>query len=127
MIRVSIADDSAIMRISLRQLLKQYTDVELVGESSDGQEAIASVKLNYPDVLVMDIRMPVLDGFSATKIIKDLEVSTCVILISSGVEDYLIRQAVKAGARSYVQKDSLAKLLLPAIRAVYQGETFFGS
>lgn len=127
MIRVSIADDSAIMRISLRQLLKQYTDVELVGESSDGQEAIASVKLNYPDVLVMDISMPVLDGFSATKIIKDLEVSTCVILISSGVEDYLIRQAVKAGARSYVQKDSLAKLLLPAIRAVYQGETFFGS
>src|SRR5919106_2901942 len=125
MIRIAIADDHPEMRLALRLLLKLFTDVELVYEASNGQEAVDCVRRLQPDVLVMDIHMPVLDGFAATKQITDLSLPTRVILISSYKGSFIARQAAAAGAHGYVPKDDVPASLLPAIETVYRGETFF--
>lgn len=125
MIRVALADDHAEMRVVLRLLLSLSKDIELVCETSNGQEAVDCVKRLQPDVLVMDIHMPVLDGFAATKQIIDLSVSTRVILTSTDTGHFVVRQAVAVGAKGFVPKDKVVKLLLPAIETVHRGETFF--
>ena len=125
MIRVAIADDSAEMRTALRLLIKLYKDLELVGEAADGQEALDCVKRLHPDVLVLDIRMPVMDGLAVTKQIRDWEVGTWVILISFDIGDYIVEKAAEAGAQGYIRKDDLANQLYPAIEAVLRGEAFF--
>src|SRR5688572_14292863 len=117
MIRVALSDDSPEMRVALRLLLSLAKNIELVCETSDGQEAVECVKRLQPDVLVMDIRMPVLNGFEATKQIMDLSVSTRVILISSDLGGFIARHASAVGANGFVPKDDVAKLLLLAIEA----------
>src|SRR6266545_7379582 len=109
MIRVALADDNSEMRTALRLLLGLFKDIELVYEASNGQEAVDCVKRLRPDVLVMDIHMPVLDGFEATQQIADLSVSTSVILISTDIGSYVIKRAAAAGAKSFVSKDDLAR------------------
>ncbi len=126
MIRVALSDDSPEMRVALRLLLSLSKNIELVYETSNGQEAVECVKRLQPDVLVMDIRMPVLDGFEATKQITDLSVSTRVILISSDLGRFIARKAAAVGAKGFVPKDDAAKSLLLAIETVHRGETFFG-
>ena len=125
MIRVAIADDHPEMRVALRLLLSISKDIEIVCETSNGQEAVDCVKRLQPDVLVMDIHMPVLDGFAATKQITDLSVPTRVILISTYNENFFVRQAAAVGAQGFIPKDDAAKLLLPAIETVHRGELFF--
>jgi DNA-binding NarL/FixJ family response regulator len=125
MIRVALADDHAEMRVALRLLLSLSKDIEIVCETSNGQEAVDCVKRLQPDVLVTDIHMPVLDGFAATKQIIDLSISTRVILISTDTGHFVVRQSAAVGAKGFVPKDKLAKLLLPAIETVHRGETFF--
>ena len=125
MIRVGLADDSAEMRVTLRMLLSLSKDIELVCEASNGQEAVECVKSLQPDVLVMDIQMPVLDGFAATKEITELSVPTRVILISTDIGNFIVRQAAAVGAKGFVPKDEVAKSLLPAIETVHRGKTFF--
>jgi DNA-binding NarL/FixJ family response regulator len=125
MIRVALADDSAEMRVALRLLLNLSTTVEVICESSNGQEAVDCVKRLQPDVLVMDIHMPVLDGLAATQQITDLSVSTRVILISANIGKAVAREAAQVGAKGFVPKDDVAKLLNSAIEAVHAGETFF--
>ena len=125
MIRVALADDHAEMRVALRLLLSTSQEMEIVCETSNGQEAVDCVKRLQPDVLVMDIHMPVLDGFAATKRITDLSVPTRVILISTDTGIFIARQAADVGAQGFVLKDDVAKLLLPAIETVYRGERFF--
>lgn len=113
------------MRLVLRLLLQLYPEIDLVGEAVNGQEALDCVKLLQPDVLVMDVRMPVLDGWKATEQTVRLALGTRVILISLEVGTYMIRKAAESGAKGFVIKDDLAKDLRAAIQAVYQGETFF--
>ena len=125
MIRVLIADDHPEVRLVLRLLLKLSPDIDLVGEAVNGQEAIESVKLFQPQVLVMDIRMPVLDGLKATKQIVDLEIDTRVILISLDRGGYMARKAEESGAEGFVPKDEIPTSLREAIYAVYRGKTFF--
>jgi DNA-binding NarL/FixJ family response regulator len=125
MIRVALADDYPEMRVSLRLLLSFSREIELVCETSNGQEAVDCVKRIQPDVLVMDIHMPVLDGFEATQQITDLLVPTRVILISTYTGSFIARRAAAAGAQGFVPKDDVARLLLPAIETVHRGETFF--
>ena len=125
MIRVALCEDHPEMRVALRLLLKLSKHIELVCEASNGEEAVDCVKRLQPDVLVMDIRMPVLDGFAATQQITDLSVSTRVILISTDTGKYVARRAAEVGAKGYVPKDNVGTLLLPAIEAVLRGETVF--
>jgi DNA-binding NarL/FixJ family response regulator len=125
MIRVALSDDSPEMRVTLRLLLGLSKNIEVLCEASNGQEAVDCVKRLQPDVLVMDIRMPVLNGFEATKQIVDLQVPTRVILISSDVGSFIAEKAAAVGAKGFVPKDDVARSLLLAIETVHRGELFF--
>ena len=125
MIRVAIADDFPEMRVALRLLLRLSTNIELVCNAGNGQEAVDCVKQHQPDVLVMDVHMPVLNGFEATKQIIELEIPTRVILISLHVGSFVTKQAVAIGARGFLPKEDVAESLLLAIETVHRGDTFF--
>ena len=125
MIRVAIADHDPEMRVALRLLLSLSKDIEIVCETSDGQEAVDCVKSLQPDVLVMDIRMPVLNGFEATKQITHLSVPTRVILMSTYRGMIIAGEAAVVGARGFVPKDALVESLITAIELVHRGEPFF--
>src|SRR5215208_1622789 len=124
-IRVAIAEDHREMRVALRLLLRLANDMEILGEAANGQEAVDGVKQLQPDVLVMDIQMPVLDGWAATGQILALGLPTQVILISLNRGRYIASKAAEAGAKGFLSKDYLATSLLPAVRVVYQGGKFF--
>lgn len=125
MIRVAIAEDHAEMRVVLKLFIGLSSEMELVCEAVHGQEAVDCVKQLQPDVLVMDIQMPVLDGLEATKQIAEVTPGTRVILISLQRGRYIVALAENAGAKGYVPKDDLARSLLEAIRQVHSGETYF--
>ena len=125
MIRVGITDDNPKILITLRLLLSISEDMEIVCETHNGQEAIDCAKRLQPDVLVMDVHMPVLDGLAAAKQINKLPVCTRVILISLDAENATAREAAAVGAQGFIPKDDVAKQLLPAIETVNRGETFF--
>lgn len=125
MIRVAITEDHPDMRDALRMLLSQSADVEVVYETDNGQGAVDCARRLQPDVLVMAVNLPVMDGFSAARQIHDLPVSTRVILISLDSGTFIVRQAAEVGARGFVAKDHAAQQLLSAIRTVYRGETYF--
>jgi DNA-binding NarL/FixJ family response regulator len=124
MIRVVIADDHPEMRLALRILLRLSQDAELVGEASNGVEAVDFVQRLRPDLLIMDIRMPVMDGLEATRQIGSANIATKVILISSDRGARMVSQSIDAGAHGFVPKEELLSLTL-AMRAIQQGETFF--
>jgi DNA-binding NarL/FixJ family response regulator len=127
MIRVAIADDHPEMRVAVRLLLSISNEMEIVCVTNNGQEAVDCVKQLQPDVLVMDIHMPVLDGFEATKQIIGLSFPTRVILISTYTGHFIAMQAAAVGAKGYVPKDDLTTLLLSAIETVHRGELFFAN
>jgi DNA-binding NarL/FixJ family response regulator len=125
MIRVAIADDHREMRVALRLLLGTAEDMEVVCEASNGREAVECVIRCQPDVLVMDIRMPELDGFAATKEITKLPLTTRIILISIEEGKPYARRAAAVGAQGFVPKDEVVTALLLAVRTVYRGEQYF--
>ena len=125
MIRVAIADDHPELRLALRLLLRMNKGIEIVCEAGNGQEAVDCVKRLQPDVLVMDINMPVLDGFGAVEQITHLSVPTQVILMSTNRGVFIAKEAAAVGARGFVPKDNIAELLLKAIETVHRGEVFF--
>ena len=125
MIRVAITEDHPQVRAALRLLLSLSKDIELICETDNGQEAVNCVKRLQPDILVMAIHLPLLDGFEATKQITDLPVSTRVILMSVDIGSNIVMEATGVGARGFVPKDDAAQQLLPATEAVQRGETFF--
>jgi DNA-binding NarL/FixJ family response regulator len=125
MIRVAVAEDHAEMRVVLKLFINLSSEMDLVCEAVNGQEAVDCVKQVQPDILVMDIQMPILDGLGATKQIVSSGLGTRVILISLHRGRYIVTQAKDAGARGYLPKDDLAGSLLNAIRTVHSGETFF--
>src|SRR5688572_26364785 len=125
MIRVALADDHPELRMALRLLLHLSDELEIVCETDNGQDALDCVIRLQPDVLVMDIQMPVLDGISATKQIVELGLSTRVIIISLTRGSFIAMKAAEVGAKGFLAKDDLAEFLLPAIKAVNRGELFF--
>ena len=123
-IKVLIADDHAIVRAGLRALIKAEADLELVGEATGGVEAIEKVKALQPDVLVLDLSMPDLDGIAATRKLKELQ-ATCAILILTVHEDEaLLREAIKVGSSGYIIKHAAEDELISAIRSVHRGEMY---
>jgi two-component system, NarL family, response regulator NreC len=123
-IKVLIADDHSIVRAGLRTLIKAEADLELIGEATGGVEAIEKVQLLHPDVLVLDLSMPDLDGLAVTRQLKELK-STCSILILTVHEDEaLLREAIKIGSAGYIIKHAADDELISAIRAVHRGEIY---
>jgi two-component system response regulator NreC len=121
-IRVLLADDHTILRDGIRALLDDQADIEVIGEAGDGQATVKMTAQLQPDVVVMDIAMPLLNGLEATRQIqRDLPHVKVLILTMHENEEY-IRQVLAAGALGYVLKDAAARDLIGAIRAVYQGE-----
>ena len=124
-VRILLADDHGIVRKGLRFLLEQQPDMEVVGEASDGREAIKLAEELTPSIVIMDIAMPLLNGIEATAQMLKKNPQTGVIMLSMhSDEDYLV-SALNAGAKGYLLKDSAEADLVRAIRAVAQGKPFF--
>ncbi|UPK74075.1 response regulator transcription factor [Nocardioidaceae bacterium SCSIO 66511] len=124
MIRVALADDQLLVRAGLRALLDAEPDIEVVGEASDGEEAVALVRAEHPDVVLMDIRMPGTDGLQATGAITaddELEGTRIVILTTFDLDEYVF-EAIRLGASGFLVKDTEPMELLAGVRAVAGGE-----
>jgi DNA-binding NarL/FixJ family response regulator len=122
MIRVLIADDHQLVRAGIRALLEKAPDIEVVGEAADGQEAVFQAETLLPDVILMDIAMPRLNGTQAIRRIKSLGLPTEIVVLSMYSDRALIRQTIINGAKGYILKNAITEELLIAIRAVKMGE-----
>jgi DNA-binding NarL/FixJ family response regulator len=125
MIRVVIADDHNLVREGIRALLEKAPDIEVVGEASDGRKTIALVDRLQPDVLLMDISMPDVNGIQALRRLKELNLLTRTVILSMHSDEILVREAVQSGAKCYLLKGSVSDELLFAIRAAYRGAAYF--
>jgi DNA-binding NarL/FixJ family response regulator len=123
-IRVLLADDHAIVRSGLKALLSAEPDVQVVGEASTGREAIEKAEALHPDVAVMDISMPDMDGLEATRAIRQRGLPTQVVILTVHADDEYLFQALDAGACSYVGKSASDTDLLEAIRLAARGQVF---
>jgi two-component system, NarL family, response regulator LiaR len=121
-IRVLIADDHAVVRQGLRTFLELQDDIDVVADVSDGEDALAEVRERSPDVVLMDLVMPRVDGVEATRRIREERPSTRVIALTSFLDDDKLFPAVRAGAAGYLLKDVEPQELVKAIRTVYAGE-----
>ncbi len=124
MIRIILADDHHLVRNGIRALLEKAGDFEIVGEVADGQEAVELVESLQPEVLIMDIGMPRLNGIQATERVRALNKGPQVLILSMHSSPLLVRKALQAGAKGYLLKRSVTEELLLAIRAVSQGDTY---
>jgi DNA-binding NarL/FixJ family response regulator len=122
-IRVLIADDHAVVRRGLRTFLELQEDIDVVGEAEDGEEAIAEAERARPDVILLDLVMPRLDGVAAIRGILERSPSTRVIVLTSFLDDDKLLPAVRAGAAAYLLKDVQPQDLVAAIRTVHGGES----
>ncbi len=121
-IRVYIADDHQIVRRGIRQLLSTEAGIEVVGEASNGREAVAEVEKIKPDIVLMDLVMPVMDGIEAIRQIKAGHPSIQILVLTSFATDDKVFPAIKAGALGYLIKDTGPEDLINAIRQVHKGE-----
>ena len=121
-IRILLAEDHVVVREGTRQLLEHEEDFEIVGEAGDGEEAVRLASQLKPDVIIMDVAMPKLNGVEATKQIKELLPSTIVLVLTGYDYDEYIFSLLEAGAAGYLMKDVSGDQLISAIRAVYAGE-----
>ena len=125
MIRIVLADDHTIMRSGLRAVLDRYSDMKVVGEAANGREAIQCVEESHPDVIVMDVAMPNLNGIEAARQISAKHPGVSIVVLSMHSDESYVLRALKSGARGYLLKDSAEGDLITAIRAVSQGKAFF--
>lgn len=123
-IRVLLADDHAVVRAGLRALINAEADMEVVAEASNGQEAVAQAQRLAPDVVIMDISMPDLNGLEATQRIVEMGLPARVLILTIHREDEYLLQALEVGGRGYVTKTSADRELMDAIRTVHRGGVF---
>ncbi|MBC8171073.1 MAG: response regulator transcription factor, partial [Anaerolineae bacterium] len=125
--RVLIADDQAIMRSGLRNLLVDFPDIEVIAEASDGAEAVRLANLHQPDVILMDLKMPVFNGIEATRQICRANPHISILVITMLENDNTVFPAIRAGARGYLLKDITRHELAQAIQTVASGGVIFSA
>lgn len=119
--KVLIVDDQSLVRNGLQRILNQETDIDVIGECSDGDQVVAKIDLLQPDIVLMDVRMKRVDGITATRAIKKLRTAPSVIMLTTFGDDDVLLSALSAGAAGFVLKDATPDNLLRAIRAVAGG------
>jgi DNA-binding NarL/FixJ family response regulator len=124
MIRVILADDHHLVRQGIRSLLEKVNDVEIIAEAENGQQAVDLTRDHIPDVLVIDINMPRLNGIQAAEHIRSLGLATQIVILSMYSDETLVRQALQSGVRGYILKRSVMEELMLAVRAAQRGELF---
>ncbi|MBZ5591906.1 MAG: response regulator transcription factor [Acidobacteriia bacterium] len=124
-IRILLADDHTVMRNGLHLLLERQPNLTVVGESSDGRETVRLAQELSPDVVVMDIAMPNLNGIEAARQIGTANPDIAIVILSMHSDESYVIRALKAGARAYLLKDSAEGDLIAAIRAITEGKSFF--
>lgn len=124
-VRVLLADDHVLFRDGMRALLASRDDVTVVGEAATGEEAVAAARSGAPDVILMDVHMPDLDGLEATRRILAAQPSTGILVVTMFEDDDLVFAAMRAGARGYLLKGAGQERLMHAIDAVAHGEAIF--
>lgn len=124
MIRILLVDDQALFREGLRTLLSVHKGLEVVGEAGNGQEAIEQVAALKPDVVLMDVRMPILDGVAATRHLATTFPQSRVIMLTTFDDDEYVFEGLRAGALGYLLKDVPSEKLVEAVRAAARGESF---
>jgi DNA-binding NarL/FixJ family response regulator len=127
MIHVLIAEDHLMVREGIRALLEKAGDIHVLGEASNGQEAIEMTEALKPDVLIMDIMMPRMNGIQAAENIRELKLPTHILLLSMYSDEGFVYQALQHGVKGYVLKSSVSDELLWAVRAVAGGKNYFSS
>ena len=123
-IKVLIVDDSKLTIVGLKTTLKQFDDIEIVGEANDGQIAIEATQKLNPDVILMDIGMPLMDGIRATKEIKKTNPDTKIIMFTSHESEQDVLEAFSAGANSYCMKDAASETLITVIKSTHEGSSW---
>jgi DNA-binding NarL/FixJ family response regulator len=124
-VRILLADDHTVVRKGLRLLLESVPEFQVIADAADGRDAVSLVEQHRPDVVVMDVAMPILNGIEAARQITGKLPSTAIVFLSMhGDESYVLR-ALKAGARAYLLKDSAEYDLIQAVKAVSEGKAFF--
>jgi two-component system, NarL family, response regulator NreC len=125
LVRILIADDHPFMRTGLRHVLEEHPEFCIVGEAADGREAVSIVEKENPDVAILDVAMPNLNGIEAARQICDSAPGVAIIVLSMHSDEAYILRALKAGARAYLLKQSAEADLIAAVKAVSQGKSFF--
>jgi DNA-binding NarL/FixJ family response regulator len=123
-IRILLADDHAVVRQGFKLIINQEPDMEVVGEASDGADAVKLTQQLRPDVVIMDIAMPKLNGVEATRRIVENNPDSKVVILSMHKDAVYVRETLRSGAKGYLVKDSIDHDLLRAIRAIAQGDAF---
>jgi len=123
-IRIVLADDHSVVRQGFRRILEAQADMEIVGEASNGREALESAAKLSPDVVVMDVAMPELNGIEATRRMGEAAPRTRVLALSMHKDSVYVREILRAGARGYLLKDAVDEDLIAAVRAVARGEGY---
>jgi DNA-binding NarL/FixJ family response regulator len=126
MIRIQVADDHTMFREGLREMLERQSDFDVVGESADGLETVRMARELCPDIVLMDIHMPLLDGIAASRRISDACPKSRVIVLTMDHEDDSVFEAIRAGAQGYVLKEARTRDLVETVRAVHRGEMGIG-
>jgi DNA-binding NarL/FixJ family response regulator len=126
-LKLLLADDHEIVRQGLRSILAQLKDCEIVGEAADGRQAVAMTKELSPDIVILDIAMPTLNGLEATRQILKLRPQTKVLVLTMHEADLVIREVLDAGARGYILKTDAGRDLVTAVESLRRNKTFFTS
>ena len=122
-IRILVADDHPLLREAMRNAFEQHEDMEVVGEAGDGEEAVALSSELKPDIVIMDIVMPKLNGIEATKQIRKITPATAVLILTAYDDDRYVIGLLEAGAAGYLLKSARGKVLVDAVRTVHAGES----
>jgi len=124
MIHIIIADDHTIVRSGIHALLEKVEDIDILGVAADGEEVIRLAEQLMPDVIVMDIMMPRLNGIQTAEKLQMMKIPSRVVLLSMYFDDVLVHQALQCGVKSYILKTSLSEELIQAVRAAFRGDSY---